>query len=76
VVWIAIPLAHRRDHGTRADELGNRALEVEVASPWHAMQPASNRLSTSLNEAGWRIELRAALQAGDTEGFHTVPDDL
>ena len=58
-----------------ADELGNRALEARNASLARYAARIEQAVDP-LNEAGWRIELRAALQAGDTEGFHAVIDDL
>jgi hypothetical protein len=74
--WIAIPqeemIAAIMD---TADELGNRALEARNASLARYAARIEQAVDP-LNEAGWRIELRAALQAGDTEGFHAVIDDL
>lgn len=74
--WIAIPqegmIAAIMD---AADELGNRALEACNASLARYAARIEQAVDP-LNEAGWRIELRAALQAGDTEGFHAVIDDL
>jgi len=74
--WIAIPqedmIAAIMD---AANELGNRALEARNASLARYAARIEQAVDP-LNEAGWRIELRAALQAGDTEGFHAVIDDL
>ena len=74
--WIAIPqeemIAAIMD---AAEELGNRALETRNASLARYTARIEQAVDP-LNEAGWRIELRTALQAGDTEGFHTVMDDL
>ena len=74
--WIAIPqeemIAAIMD---AADELGNRALEARNASLARYAARIEQAVDP-LNEAGWRIELRAALQAGDTGGFNAVIDDL
>ena len=74
--WIAIPqeemIAAIMD---AAEELGNRALEARNASLARYAARIEQAVDP-LNEAGWRIELRAALQAGDTEGFYAVIDDL
>ncbi len=74
--WIAIPqeemIAAIMD---TADELGNRALHAQNASLARYAARIQQAVDP-LNEAGWRIELRAALQTGDIDGFHTVLDDL
>jgi hypothetical protein len=58
-----------------ANELGTRALRAQNAS-LARYAARVEQVVDPLNEAGWRIELRAALQVGDLAGFHTVLDDL
>jgi hypothetical protein len=74
--WIAIPqedmIAAIMD---AADELGNRALAARNASLARYAARIEQAVDP-LNEAGWRIELRTTLQAGDIESFHAVLDDL
>ena len=74
--WIAIPqeemIATVMD---AANELGTRALRAQNAS-LARYAARVEQVVDPLNEAGWRIELRAALQVGDLAGFHTVLDDL
>ena len=74
--WIAIPqeemIAAIMD---ASDELGNRALEDRNA-PLARYAARIEQAVDPLNEAGWRIELRAALQTGKTDDFRTVLDDL
>ena len=74
--WIAIPqeemIAAIMD---ASDELGNRALE-ERNAPLARYAARIEQAVDPLNEAGWRIELRAALQTGKTDDFHTVLNDL
>jgi nucleoid-associated protein YgaU len=74
--WIAIPqeemIAAVMD---AAGELGTRALRAQnVSLTRYAAR--IQQVVDPLNEAGWRIELRAALQTGDLAGFHTVLEDL
>ena len=74
--WIAIPqekmIAAIMD---AANELGTRALTSRNASlvrfAAHIQQAVD-----PLNEAGWRIELKAALQAGAIDTFNVVLEDL
>ena len=58
-----------------ADELASRALgrgDLEQARMAAHIAEAAD----PLNEAGWRLELKAALQAGDVEEFNRVVDEL
>lgn len=58
-----------------AEELASRALRrsdyVQARFAAHIAQAAD-----PLNEAGWRLELRVAMQAGDVGEFNRVIDDL
>ncbi|HEX4400151.1 MAG TPA: hypothetical protein VHZ98_02365 [Galbitalea sp.] len=74
--WIAIPqeemIAALMD---AADELGNRALDTRNTSLARYAARVEQAVDP-LNEAGWRIELRAALQVADLDGFHAILEDL
>jgi DNA-binding SARP family transcriptional activator len=74
--WIAIPqevmIAAIMD---AANELGDRALTSHNA-PLVRFAARIQQAVDPLNEAGWRIEMKAALQAGDIDTFHAVLEDL
>ncbi|MFM9920897.1 LysM peptidoglycan-binding domain-containing protein [Lacisediminihabitans sp. H27-G8] len=58
-----------------ANELGDRALTSHNA-PLVRFAARIQQAVDPLNEAGWRIELKAALQVGDIDTFHAVLEDL
>jgi hypothetical protein len=58
-----------------ADELGRRSLKAHDADQARYAAHVAQSVDP-LNEAGWRTELRAAMQAGDVEEFHRIVDNL
>ncbi|GAB3033887.1 BTAD domain-containing putative transcriptional regulator [Parafrigoribacterium mesophilum] len=74
--WISIPeeemIAAVLD---TAEELAERALTLRDHSTARSAARVAQNVDP-LNEAGWRIELRIALQTGDREGFEQILDDL
>jgi hypothetical protein len=58
-----------------ADELGRRSLKAHDADQARYAAHVAQSVDP-LNEAGWRTELRAAMQAGDVEEFHRIIDNL
>ncbi|WP_025104770.1 LysM peptidoglycan-binding domain-containing protein [Microbacterium paraoxydans] len=58
-----------------ADELAHRALQVGD----HTQARFAARIAQTtdpLNEAGWRLEIEAAMKAGDVEAFNRVVDEM
>jgi hypothetical protein len=58
-----------------ADELGRRALNANDGNQARFAARVAQSVDP-LNEAGWRTEIQAAIQAGDTSEFHRIIDDL
>ncbi|WP_047520615.1 LysM peptidoglycan-binding domain-containing protein [Microbacterium sp. ZOR0019] len=58
-----------------ADELAHRALQVGD----HTQARFAARIAQAtdpLNEAGWRLEIEAAMKAGDVDAFNRVVDEM
>lgn len=74
--WISIPqeemIASIMD---AAEELGRRALKTRDAEQVRFAAHVEQAVDP-LNEAGWRIEMHAAMQAGNMEEFFKILDDL
>jgi len=58
-----------------ADELARRALAAHDRDQARYAAKIAQAVDP-LNEAGWRAEMRAALQAGDMAGFRSIVDDM
>ncbi|CAM5534236.1 LysM peptidoglycan-binding domain-containing protein [Leifsonia shinshuensis] len=58
-----------------ADELARRALAAHDRDQARYAAKIAQAVDP-LNEAGWRAEMRAALQAGDMDGFRSIVDDM
>ncbi|WP_435740170.1 LysM peptidoglycan-binding domain-containing protein [Clavibacter nebraskensis] len=74
--WISIPLEEMiAAVMDAADELGRRALNEHDSDQARFAARVAQSVDP-LNEAGWRTELRAAMQTGDTEEFRRIVDAM
>ena len=74
--WISIPLEEMiAAVMDAADELGRRALDERDSDQARFAARVAQSVDP-LNEAGWRTELRAAMQTGDTDEFRRIVDAM